>query len=175
MLKLRFLSLFFATLTPLIFNSLSPSAIAQTPPSRGVAGTVSGNNPTGGSQTPISVPIQLGGITPLATGITISNGGVVTLSPGLQASLNGLGRGIIATFSTGTISQVQIATLLAAAPSISRSLSGKVEGDVTVTIDGVTTTFDTLGGAQALLSSVLSTNPNAPFTLTAGKVTVKVQ
>jgi hypothetical protein len=174
MLKLRFLSIFFATLTPLIFNSLSPSAIAQTP-SGGVAGTVSGNNPTGGSQTPISVPIQIGGATPLATGITISNSGAVTLSPGLQTSLNGLGQGITATFSTGTISQVQIATLIAAAPSISNSLSGQVAGDVTVTINGVTTTFSTLGLAQTALSTALGATPNAPFTLTAGTVTVNVQ
>ena len=174
MLKLRFLSLFFATLTPLIFNSLSPSAIAQTP-SGGGAGTLSGNNPTGGSQTAVSVPIQIGGTTPLATGITVSNSGVVTLSPGLQTSLNGLGQGITATFSTGTISQVQIATLIAAAPSISNSLNGQVQGSVTVTINGQTTTFSTLGLAQTSLSNSLSATPNSPFTLTAGNVTVKVQ
>ena len=180
MLKPHFLALLFSALTPFVINSFFPSALAQTP-SGGTAGTSSGSNPTGGSQTVISVPF-------VGTGSGYSVNSSVTITPGtggapptvsvpapVSALLNAAGSSVSLVFSTGTLSQQQIATLVASAPSIVTNLEGKVPGTIVVTTNGgAEQLFTTFAAAQTALRGFTGSNPTGPFTLKAGNVTVSV-
>jgi hypothetical protein len=180
MLKARFFALCLSILTPLSLSSISPSTLAQTP-SGGVAGTTSGNNPTGGSQTTIAVPFVGTG-----NGFTVNSN--VTVTPGangappnvsvpapVAALLNAAGSSVSIAFSTGTLSQQQIATLIASAPAIVTTLDGGVAGNIVLTTaGGPEQTFTSFAGAQSVLTSFTTSNPTGTFTLTVGNITVSV-
>ena len=180
-------NLFAWTVSPLVLLSLisSPVTLAQ---SQGPAGFPSGNAPTAGSQTPISVPVTVtppGGIQPFNDLITIvpgTNGGPLTIiiPPTITTAVNEAGTNIIIVFRTGSLTQQQIATLTSAIPTIVTSLEGEVQGTITVSIiqDNNTigtVTAATLGEAASLSTEAVANAPaNGIVVLEIGDVTVRI-
>ncbi len=180
-------NLFAWTVSPLVLLSLisSPVTLAQ---SKGPAGFLSGNAPTAGSQTPISVPVTVtppGGIQPFNDLITIvpgTNGGPLTIiiPPTITTAVNEAGTNIIIVFSTGSLTQQQLATLVSATPTIVASLGGDVPGTITIstTQDNNTTstvTAATLGEAASLMTTAVADAPaNGIVVLEIGDVTVRI-
>jgi hypothetical protein len=181
-------NLFAWTVSPLVLLSLisSPVTLAQ---SQGPAGFPSGNTPTAGSQTPISVPVTVstpGGFqTAVAGVVTIvpgTNGAppTITIPPVIQTAVNTAGASAIITLSTGSLTQQQLATLVSATPTIVASLGGEVTGTITIstTQDNNTTsavTAATLGEAASLMTTAVANAPaNGIVVLEIGDVTVRI-
>ena len=106
-------NLFAWTVSSLVLLSLisSPVTLAQ---SQGPAGFPSGNTPTAGSQTPISVPVTVstpGGFQTVIDVVTIvpgTNGAppTITIPPAIQTAVNTAGASAIITLSTGSLALV---------------------------------------------------------------------
>jgi hypothetical protein len=103
MLKIRLMAY------ALVLSSLaimSPSALAQTSPSRGPAGTPNGNNPSGGSNTPISTPFfgGTGGVQSVAPGSTVTAptapgaAPTITFTPAISTAITAAAIASVATF-----------------------------------------------------------------------------
>lgn len=185
--------LFAWAVSPLLLLSLisSPIALAQNnPPSKGPAAFPSGNAPTAGSQTAISVPVTvtapgLGGFQPVSGVITIvpgTNGAppTITIPAAIQTALNTAGTNAVVTFSTGSLTQTQVATLVSATPTIVASLGGDVPGTITVsTTQGNNTTSTataaTLGDAATLMTTAVANAPsNGIVVLEVNDITVRI-
>lgn len=179
-------NLFAWTVSPLVLLSLisSPVTLAQ---SQGPAGFPSGNTPTAGSQTPISVPVTVftpGGFQTAVVGVVTivpgTNGAppTITISPAIQAAVNAAGGAVIIDFRTGSLTQQQLATLASTTPTIVTSLEGEVQGTITVSIiQGNNTTSantaTTLAEASALLTESLAAAPGgSSIALGVGDITV---
>jgi len=181
-------NLFAWTVSPLVLLSLisSPVTLAQ---SQGPAGFPSGNTPTAGSQTPISVPVTVftpGGFQPAVVGVVTivpgTNGAppTITIPPVIQTAVNTAGASAIITLSTGSLTQQQLATLVSATPTIVASLGGEVTGTITIstTQNNNTTsavTAATLGEAASLMTTAVANAPaNGIVVLEIGDVTVRI-
>jgi hypothetical protein len=181
-------NLFAWTVSPLVLLSLisSPVTLAQ---SQGPAGFPSGNTPTAGSQTPISVPVTVstpGGFQTAVVGVVTivpgTNGAppTITIPPVIQTAVNTAGASAIITLSTGSLTQQQLATLVSATPTIVASLGGEVTGTITIstTQDNNTTsavTAATLGEAASLMTTAVANAPaNGIVVLEIGDVTVRI-
>ncbi len=181
-------NLFAWTVSPLVLLSLisSPVTLAQ---SQGPAGFPSGNTPTAGSQTPISVPVTVS--TP--GGFQTAVAGVITIVPGtnaapptitvpaaIQTAVNTAGASAVITLSTGSLTQVQLSTLVSATPTIVASLGGDVPGTITIstTQDNNTTsaaTAATLGEAASLMTTAVANAPaNGIVVLEVNDITVRI-
>jgi hypothetical protein len=183
-------NLFAWTVSPLLLLSLmsSPVTLAQNTPSKGPAGFPSGNAPTAGSQTPISVPVTVstpGGFQPVIDVVTIvpgTNGAppTITIPPAIQTAVNTAGASAIITLSTGSLTQQQLATLVSATPTIVASLGGDVPGTITISTtqdDNTTSTVTaaTLGEAASLMTTAVANAPaNGIVVLEIGDVTVRI-
>jgi hypothetical protein len=185
-------SLFAWAVSPLLLLTLisSPVTLAQNTPSKGTAGSVSGSNPTGGSQTAISVPVTVtapgaGGFQPVTGVITIvpGTGGAaptITVPAAVQTAVNTAGASAVITLSTGSLTQVQLSTLVSATPTIVVSLGGDVPGTVTVsTTQGNNTTSTataaTLGEAASLMTTAVANAPsNGIVVLEVNDITVRL-
>ena len=181
MLKPRFLALCLSVLTPLVVTSLAPSVLAQ---SQGTAGTTSGSNPTGGSQTVISVPTTIsapgtaGGFQPVSANVTIATtpGGQVTVTiPAVIATaVNTAGSNAVITFSTGSLSQVQIAALVSAlSPTVASNTSADVAGGIVIESQsgGTTTSSQTVTTFAAAITALGAVMASAP---PGGRVSIQV-
>ncbi|MEB3189113.1 MAG: hypothetical protein VKL42_02055 [Snowella sp.] len=185
--------LFAWAVSPLLLLSLisPPVALAQNnSPSKGTSGTLSGSNPTAGSQTAISVPVTVtapgaGGFQPVTAVITIvpGTGGApptVTVPTTIQTAVNTAGTNAVVTFSTGSLTQTQVATLVSATPTIVASLGGDVPGTITVsTTQGNNTTSSaqatTLGDAATLMTTAVANAPsNGIVVLEVNDITVRI-
>lgn len=182
-------NLFAWAVSPLLLLSLisSPVALAQSP-SKGTAGTGSGSNPTGGSQTAISVPVTApgaGGFQPVTGVITIVPGTsgappTITVPAAIQTAVNTAGASAVITLSTGSLTQVQLSTLVSATPTIVVSLGGDVQGGITVsTTQGnnttSTATATTLGEAGSLMTTAVANAPsNGIVVLEVNDITVRL-
>ena len=181
-------NLFAWTVSPLVLLSLisSPVTLAQ---SQGPAGFPSGNTPTAGSQTPISVPVTVstpGGFQTAVVGVVTivpgTNGAppTITIPPAIQAAVNAAGGGVIIVFRTGSLIQQRLATLASATPTIVASLGGDVPETITIstTQDNNTTstvTAATLGEAASLMTTAVANAPaNGIVVLEIGDVTVRI-
>jgi len=182
-------NLFAWTVSPLVLLSLisSPVTLAQ---SQGPAGFPSGNTPTAGSQTAISVPVTVtapgaGGFQPVTGVITIvpgANGAppTITVPAAIQTAVNTTGASAVITLSTGSLTQVQLSTLVSATPTIVASLGGEVQGGITVsTTQGNNTTSTataaTLGEAASLMTTAVANAPsNGIVVLEIGDITVRL-
>ena len=180
-------NLFAWTVSPLVLLSLisSPVTLAQ---SQGPAGFPSGNTPTAGSQTPISVPVTVstpGGFQTVIDVVTIvpgTNGAppTITIPPVIQTAVNTAGASAIITLSTGSLTQQQLATLVSATPTIVASLGGDVPGTITISTtqdDNTTSTVTaaTLGEAASLMTTAVANAPaNGIVVLEIGDVTVRI-
>ena len=184
-------NLFAWTVSPLLLLSLmsSPVTLAQNTPSKGPAGFPSGNAPTAGSQTAISVPVTVftpGGFQTAVVGVVTivpgTNGDPLTIiiPPEIAAAANAAGSNVVITFSTGSLTQQQLATLVSATPTIVASLGGDVPGTITIstTQDNNTTstvTAATLGEAASLMTTAVADAPaNGIVVLEIGDVTVRI-
>ena len=174
MLKARFWALCLSALTPLVVTSLAPSVLAQ---SQGPAGFTSGNAPTAGSQTSISVPTTIsapgtaGGFQPVSANVTITPattpGGQVTVTvpAAIATAVNTAGSNAVITFSTGSLSQVQVAALVSAlSPTVASNINGEVPGTIIIeSQSGGTTTSSqivtTFAAAIAVLGSGMASAP----------------
>ncbi len=191
MLKLRFLALLFSGLTPFVINSFSVSVLAQGAPSRGPAGFTSGSAPTGGSQTVISVPTTItapggGGVQPVSGNISVTTtaGGqpVVTIPPAISTAVSTAGSNAVITFSTGSLSQQQIATLVSAvAPTVVNNTNAEVPGGVTIETQSSTggtissSTATTMGAAiTALATQLASPSSGGRVSIQVGNVRVVI-
>ena len=181
-------NLFAWTVSPLVLLSLisSPVTLAQ---SQGPAGFPSGNTPTAGSQTPISVPVTVftpGGVQTAVVGVVTivpgTNGAppTITIPPAIQTAVNTAGASAIITLSTGSLTQQQLATLVSATPTIVASLGGDVPGTITISTtqdDNTTSTVTaaTLGEAASLMTTAVANAPaNGIVVLEIGDVTVRI-
>ncbi|UXE61980.1 MAG: hypothetical protein KA717_03475 [Woronichinia naegeliana WA131] len=126
-----------------------------------------------------------GGIQPFNDLITIvpgTNGGPLTIiiPPTITTAVNEAGTNIIIVFSTGSLTQQQLATLVSATPTIVASLGGDVPGTITIstTQDNNTTstvTAATLGEAASLMTTAVADAPaNGIVVLEIGDVTVRI-
>jgi len=183
-------SLFAWAVSPLLLLTLisSPVTLAQNTPSKGTAGSVSGSNPTGGSQTAISVPVTVtapgaGGFQPVTGVITIvpGTGGAaptITVPAAVQTAVNTAGASAVITLSTGSLTQVQLSTLVSATPTIVVSLGGDVPGTVSTTQGNNTTstaTAATLGEAASLMTTAVANAPsNGIVVLEVNDITVRL-
>lgn len=185
--------LFAWAVSPLLLLSLisPPFALAQNnSPSKGTAGTISGSNPTAGSQTAISVPFTVtapgaGGLQPVTGVITIVPGTsgaapTITVPAAIQTAVNTAGASAVVTLSAGSLTQQQLATLVSATPTIVASLGGDVQGGITVstTQDNntiSTATATTLGEAGSLITTAVANTPaNGIVVLEIGDITVRI-
>ena len=181
-------NLFAWTVSPLVLLSLisSPVTLAQ---SQGPAGFPSGNTPTAGSQTPISVPVTVftpGGVQTAVVGVVTivpgTNGAppTITIPAAIQAAVNAAGGGVIIVFRTGSLIQQRLAALASATPTIVASLGGDVQGGITVSTaqDNNTTstaTATTLGEAGSLITTAVANAPaNGIVVLEIGDITVRI-
>ena len=180
-------NLFAWTVSPLVLLSLisSPVTLAQ---SQGPAGFPSGNTPTAGSQTPISVPVTVstpGGFQPVIDVVTIvpgTNGAppTITIPAAIQTAVNTAGASAIIILSAGSLTQQQLATLVSATPTIVASLGGEVPDTITVstTQDNntiSTATATTLGEAGSLITTAVANTPaNGIVVLEIGDITVRI-
>ncbi len=189
MLKARFLALCLSALTPLVVTSLAPSVLAGQN-----AGSTSGNNPTGGSQTVFSIPITIsapgtvGGFQPVSGNIIITAsstpGGppTVTLPATIAAALNTAGSNAVITFSTGSLSQQQIVALVSALSlTVASNTNSTVAGGIIVEVQsstGATTSSsvaNTFGAAITALATQLAALPaGGVVTLQVGNVRVVI-
>ena len=192
MLKAHFSTFCVSLLTPLILTSMSPFALAQFSPSRGPAGSISGNAPTGGSQTPISVPTTIsapgaGGFQPVSANVTITPattpGGQVTVTVpvAIATAVNAAGSNAVITFSTGSLSQVQVAALVSAlSPTVASNINGEVPGTIIIeSQSGGTTTSSqivtTFAAAIAVLGSgMASAPPGGSISIQVGGIRVVI-
>jgi hypothetical protein len=183
MLKSRFWALFLSALTPLVVTSLAPSVLAQ---SQGTAGTTSGSNPTGGSQTVISVPTTIsapgtaGGFQPVSANVTIipatTPGGQVTVTvpAPIATAVNTAGSNAVITFSTGSLSQVQVAALVSAlSPTVASNTSANVGGGIVIESQsgGTTTSSQTVTTFAAAITTLGAVMASAP---PGGRVSIQV-
>jgi hypothetical protein len=193
MLKAHFSTFCVSLLTPLILTSMSPFALAQLSPSRGTAGSISGNAPTGGSQTPISVPTTIsapgtfGGFQPVSANVTITPattpGGQVTVTvPAVIATaVNAAGSNAVITFSTGSLSQIQIAALVSAlSPTVANNINGEVPGGIVIESQsgGTTTSSQTVttfaAAIAALGAGIAAAPPGGRISIQVGGIRVVI-
>lgn len=182
MLKARFLALCLSALTPLVMTSLAPSVLAGQN-----AGSTSGSNPTGASQTVISVPATIsapgtvGGFQPVTANVVITPpstpGGqpTITIPAPIATAVNTAGSNAVITFSTGSLSQQQIVALVSAvSPTVASNTNSTVAGGVTVEVQssaGATTSSsvaNTFGAAITQLATTLAAPP------AGGRVSIRV-
>jgi len=173
MLKIRLMAY------ALVLSSLaimSPSALAQTSPSRGPAGTPNGNNPSGGSNTPISTPFfgGAGGVQAVAPGSIVTPpaapGGAptITFTPAISAAITAAATTSIATFvaPTSTPTQQTLGAFFTGNTAIVVISSQAVPGGVTlvtlqngvVTGTQVLTTFSQVFAQASNLISALGSS-----------------
>lgn len=189
MLKARFLALCLSALTPLVVTSLAPSVLAGQN-----AGSTSGSNPTGASQTVISVPATIsapgtvGGFQPVTANVVITPpstpGGqpTITVPAPIATAVNTAGSNAVITFSTGSLNQQQIVALVAAlAPTVVNNTNADVPAGIIVesqSSTGVTTSSsvaNTFGAASTALATQLAAPPaGGVVTLQVGNILVVI-
>lgn len=159
-------------LSPLLIASLfcPQMALAQSP-SKGAAGNTSGNAPTAASDTNFAVPVTgstLGAPSFQSTSTNVSTttspSGELTVvaPPAVTQSVTTASNTVLVTFSTGTSSQQQTATLITSPPTVVNITSAEVPGQVVV---------ESSQGGQQTSTSRLNTLGQAFDTLSAGVAT----
>jgi hypothetical protein len=104
----------------------------------------------------------------------------ITVPAAIQTAVNTAGASAVITLSTGSLTQVQLSTLVSATPTIVASLGGDVQGGITVsTTQGnnttSTATATTLGEAGSLMTTAVANAPaNGIVVLEIGDVTVRI-
>ena len=180
-------------MSPLLALALSSTqvSLAQSP-SKGPAGSTSGNVPTAASNTTFSVPVTVsapgaGGSTPVSGNLAVTTGAAgqpptISAPPAITNAVAAAGTSAVITLSTGNLTQQQIATLVSAVATVTTSLQGSVPGEIIVsTLQGNNTigqqTFTTLSQAFTALSAGLgnvANIPNGAFSLQVGEVRVNL-
>lgn len=175
------------SLSPLLLSAWqlpSQAEISQNPPSKGIAGSTSGNNTGAAGSTIFSVPItvQNGGTTTTGN-ITVTPGEagtppVITVPSTVQAAVNTSAQSAVVTLQTGGLTQQQVADVVKSlTQTIANNTQGKVPNGVVVkTGGGEIQTFPTLQSAivQLLNGSITSLLVNQSVSVTIGNKTVVI-
>ncbi|MEH1922812.1 hypothetical protein [Nostoc sp.] len=187
MRKIKSLILAFS-LSPLLLSAWqlpSEAQLSQNSPSKGTAGSVSGNNGGAASISVFSVPItvQSGGVT-TSGNITVTTNAsgtfIITVSPAIQTAVNTAGQNAIVALQTGGSIQQQIASLLASGAALTvSSTEAPVLNQVSVitTVSGSTQTqgFPTIGDAIAFVRTSIAALPaNGSVSLQIGGNTIVI-
>jgi hypothetical protein len=177
MLKIK--SFFFAlSLTPLLLTAWQLPNQAQTgnSPSLGTAGGASGGGTTGSSGTVLSVPTTVTGAgLGSATGnleinFTPEGTPILTVPPVLQTAVSSTARSVSVTFSTGSLSQQQVAQVVSALPAIATSLGASISTPVTVGGQS----FTNLGSALTAVQNQVSGPGNGLVTVRIGTTSIRI-
>lgn len=176
------------TLSPVLLNAWqlpNQAQLSPNSPSKGTAGSVSGNNSGAASFTIFSVPVTLknggtpkkpkNGDTPKNGNITVTNsGGIakITVPPSLQNALNTSAQNAVVTLQTGGLTQQQVAALVVTvAPLIVNSTQAPVPGRLLLSTGsgGQRQSFPTLAAAISYLRTAITTLPiNGSFSVKIG-------
>ena len=157
-------------------------------PSPGTSATRSGSNPTGGSNTVFGVPVTItapgaGGFQPVSGSLTVTPGAdgqpptISISSPTILAAVNAAGTNAVIIFSTGTLTQQQIAILVSAVATEATTLQATVPVEIVVSTLTGSETLTTLGEAFTALSDDIGNVdniPNGAFSLQVGTVEVVI-
>ncbi|MBN3875798.1 MULTISPECIES: hypothetical protein [unclassified Nostoc] len=173
------------SLSPLLLSAWqlpSQAQLSQDSPSKGTAGSVSGNNGGAASISVFSTPVtvQTGGATTSGniTATTNASGTlVITVSPAIQTAVNTAGQNAVVALQTGGLTQQEVASLIASvAPTIVNSTQAQVPGGILLqTGTGLGQSFSTLGAAIASLSTSISALPaNGSISLQIGGTTIVI-
>ncbi|MEH1908415.1 MAG: hypothetical protein V7L05_00195 [Nostoc sp.] len=182
MIKIKSLILALS-LSPLLLSAWqlpNQAQLSPTKPSKGRAGSVSGNNSGPSSGTIFSVPVTLqnGGTTKFGN-ITVTNSGgtfKITVPPNIQNILNTSAQRAVVTLQTGGLTQQQIAALVGAVnPLIVNRIEAPVPGRILVIVNIIqplvpgggslltgsskSETFITLAAAIRYVRTAITTRP----------------
>ncbi|MEH1767102.1 hypothetical protein [Nostoc sp.] len=187
MIKIKSLILAFS-LSPLLLSAwqlASQAQLSQNSPSKGTAGSVSGNNGGAASISVFSVPVtvQTGGST-TSGNVTVTTGAggtsTITVSPAVQTAINAAGQSAVVALQTGGSTQQEVASLVASGGTLTvSSTEAPVLNQVSVitTANGSTQTqgFPTIGAAIAFVRTSIAALPaNGSVSLQIGGNTIVI-
>ncbi|MBC1224308.1 hypothetical protein GNF10_07325 [Nostoc sp. UCD121] len=169
MIKIKSLILAFS-LSPLLLSAWqlpSQAQLSQNSPSKGTAGSVSGNNAGAGSISVFSVPVN------------VQTGGgtfTITVSPTVQAALNAAAQSAVVALQSGGSTQQQIASLLASGATLTvSSTEAPVAGGISLqTVAGAGQSSPTLAAAIVSVGNSISALPNGSVSLQIGGNTIVI-
>lgn len=166
MIKIKSLILALS-LSPLLLSVWqlpNQAQLSSNSPSKGTAGSVSGNNSGAGGFTIFSLPVG-------------TTSGTISVPAAVQAVVNASGQSAVLSLQGGNSTQQQITALVVAlASAVVNSTQAKVPGDVLVKIgSGQTQTFSTLAAAIADLDASISSLPaNGSVSVQIGNTTIVI-
>ncbi|RCJ35183.1 hypothetical protein A6769_19030 [Nostoc punctiforme NIES-2108] len=173
------------SLSPLLLSAWqlpSQAQLSQDSPSKGTAGSVSGNNGGASSTSVFSTPVTVqtdGATTSGNITVTTSANGtfVITVSPAIQTAVNTAGQNAVVALQAGGLTQQEVASLIASlAPTIVNSTQAQVPGGILLqTGTGLGQSFSTLAAAITSLSTSISALPaNGSISLQIGGNTIVI-
>ncbi|MCL6751562.1 hypothetical protein KBT16_11525 [Nostoc sp. CCCryo 231-06] len=184
MIKIKSFILAFS-LSPLLLSAwqlASQAQLSQDSPSRGPAGSVSGNNAGASSISVFSVPVtvQTGGSTTSGNfTVTTGAGGTstITVSPAVQTAVNAAGRSAVVALQSRGSTQQQIASLVASGATLTvSSTEAPVAGGISLqTGAGAGQSSATLAAAIVSVGTSISALPaNGSVSLQIGGNTIVI-
>ncbi|MBG1262385.1 hypothetical protein [Nostoc commune] len=184
MIKIKSFILAFC-LSPLlvsVWQLPNQAQLSPNSPSKGTAGSVSGNNAGAASISVFSLPVtvQTGGSTTSGNiTVTTDAGGTstITVSPAVQTAVNAAGQSAVVTLQTGGLTQQQLASLVASGTALMvNSTQAPVAGGISLqTGAGPGQSSPTLAAAIVSVSTSISALPaNGSISLQIGGNTIVI-